>query len=348
MLRRNKENPLIETEMVRPSRTGYRVRGAFNPGAILFNEETILLLRVAEDCEPKHGYAVVPCYRFEKGKGFPEILEFDLSDPEVKLKDTRGVVYKGQDYLSTLSHIRLARSRDGVHFTVDDKPFIFPCDESECFGVEDARAVKIGDTFCINYTVISSDGYATALAFTKDFVNLERKGIIFPPLTKDACIFPEKIGGKFCALHRPINSGFGKPSIWYAESPDLLHWGNHKCLSRPRDTIFEEQKIGGGSAPIKTSEGWLEIYHGKGRDQVYSLFLLLLDLNEPSVVLKRGEKPILVPEEDYETGGFFPNVVFSNGICEKENGTLYIYYGACDQTVCLAEATIDELLETLK
>lgn len=335
---------MIKPDMLQPTRKGYRVRGAFNPGAAIFNGEIILLLRVSEDCESREGFTAVPFYRFEGGKGYPEILEVELDNPDVQLKDTRGVVYRGQDYLSTMSHIRLARSRDGVHFQVDEKPFIYPCNPSECFGIEDARAVQIENMFYLNYTVVSGDGYATALAFTKDFVNLDRKGIIFPPLTKDVAIFPEKVNGKFCALHRPMNEGFGKPSIWYAESPDLIHWGNHKCLIRPRDTIFEEQKIGGGSAPIKTSEGWLEIYHGKGRDQIYSLFLLLLDLNDPSIVLKRGEKPILLPEQDYETAGFFPNVVFSNGTVQKENGGLYVYYGACDETVCLAETTIDELL----
>ena len=88
--------------------------------------------------------------------------------------------------------------------------------------------------------------------------------------------------------------GFGKPSIWFSESPDLLHWGGHKCLIRPRDTRWEEQKIGGGAAPIKTDKGWLEIYHGKGKDQVYSLYLLLLDLNDPSHVLKRGKETDIV------------------------------------------------------
>lgn len=347
-MQRHPENPVIKPGMVPPSRPGYRVRGAFNPGATLYGDEVILLLRVAEDCKPREGYAAVPYYRFENGNGHPEILEVRLDDPDVRLKDTRGVVYKGIDYLSTMSHIRLARSRDRVHFTVDEKPFIAPADESEGFGVEDARVTKIGNTYYINYTAVSGDGFATALVVTKDFKNLERRGIIFHPQNKDVSIFPEQVDGKYCALHRPDNSGFGLPSIWYAESPDLIHWGCHKCIARPRNTIWEEQKIGGGAAPIKTKEGWLEIYHGKGRDQLYSLFLLLLDLENPSVVLKRGDKPVLKPEKPYETKGFFPNVVFSNGLIQKEDGRILIYYGACDETVCLAETTVDELLETLE
>jgi len=344
---RNSNNPLITPDMVPPSRDGYRVRGAFNPGATVYNDEVLLFLRLAEDCIPKEGYAAVPYYRFDGNSGTPEILEVSLDDPDVQLKDTRGVVYKGKDYLSTMSHIRIARSKDGVNFTVDEKPFLHPVVEYEAFGVEDARVTRIDDTYYINYTVVSGDGFGTALASTTDFININRMGIIFPPQNKDVSIFPEKIGGKYRALHRPNNSGFGLPSIWYAESPDLINWGGHKCIARPRDMIWEEMKIGGGAAPIRTSEGWLEIYHGKGRDQLYSLFLLLLDPDDPSRVIKRGDKPILTPEEPYETEGFFGNVVFSNGVVTFDDGRVFIYYGACDETSNLVETSVDELLGLL-
>jgi len=347
MIKRHIANPLIQPNSVKPSREGYRVKGSFNAGATEYDNEIILLLRVAEDCISSKGYVAVPYYRFDADGGHPEILQKKVDDPDVRLKDTRGVVYKGQDYLSTLSHIRIARSRDGVNFRVDDEPFIYPCNLSESFGVEDARITKIDNIYYITYTAVSSDGWATALATTTDFAEVERKGIIFPPPNKDVSIFPEKINGKYCALNRPHNEGFGKPSVWYSESTDLLHWGNHQCLIRPRDTKWEEQKIGGGAAPTKTDKGWLEIYHGKGKNQIYSLFLLLLDLNDPSKVLKRGEEPILFPEENYETSGFFPNVVFSNGVITKPDGSVNIYYGACDETVCLAESSIDELLSML-
>ena len=347
MIKRHPANPIITPAMVKPSHHRYRVRGAFNPGAIKFGDEIILLLRVAEDCPGKEGYRAVPYFRFQSGRGYPEVLEVKVDDPEVQLKDTRGVVYQGRDYLSTMSHIRLARSRDGINFTVEDEPFIYPCRESECFGVEDARVTQIDGIFYINYTVVSGDGFATALATTTDFINLERKGIIFPPQNKDVSIFPEKINGKYHALHRPNNEGFGLPSIWSGESPDLLHWGNHQCILRPRNIIWEEMKIGGGPAPIKTPRGWLEIYHAKGRDQIYSLFPVLLDLKEPSIVIKRGKTPILSPEESYETSGFFPNVIFSNGIVQKDNGQLFIYYGACDETVCVAQCNTDDIISSL-
>jgi predicted GH43/DUF377 family glycosyl hydrolase len=322
---------------------GYTVLGSFNPGAVNFGDEILLLLRVSEGCEPREGYIRVPIYRFEGGQSYPDIMEFKSTDPEVSLKDTRGVVYKGENYLSTMSHIRLARSKDGIHFTVEEKPFIYPVDKSEEYGVEDARVTFVDGQYYINYTAVSRGSWATALAVTDDFESIERKGLIFHPENKDVAIFPEKVKGRYIALHRPNNSGFGRPSVWYSESPDLLHWGNHKCIVRPRDNKWESQKIGGGAPPIKTPEGWLVIYHGKGDDSVYSLFCLLLDLKEPCKVVKRASTPLLTPTEPYETEGFFPNVVFSNGIAEKD-GKIYVYYGASDETVCAAITDVDSLL----
>ena len=353
MIIKHKQNPLIKPDDVKPSMEGYKVLGAFNPGAVSFGDEIILLMRVSEGCEPKEGCVRVPVYRFENGKSYPDIMEFNSSDPDLSLKDTRGVVYKGKNYLSTMSHIRLARSKDGVNFTVEDRPFIYPVDETEKYGTEDARVTFIeypasggtGGKYYINYTVISEDSWSTALAVTKDFKSIERKGIIFHPENKDVAIFPEKVNGKYIALHRPNNSGFGRASIWYSESPDLIHWGNHKCIVRPRDIKWESQKIGGGAPPVKTPEGWLVIYHGKGDNSVYSLFCLLLDLEEPSRIIKRASAPLLTPTESYETEGFFPNVVFSNGVVEK-GGKIYVYYGAADEFCCLAITDVEGLLRS--
>ena len=102
-------------------------------------------------------------------------------------------------------------------------------------------------------------------------------------------------------------------------------------------------KIGGGSAPIKTDEGWLTIYHAKGDSSRYTLFALLLDLEQPWKIIKRGEMPIFEPQAPYETEGFFPNVVFTNGLLVKDD-VLYMYYGAADQYCCLATARVSDIL----
>ena len=344
-MKRYPENPVIRPDMVKPTVAGLEVLGAFNAGATQFNNQIFLLLRVAERCISEPGTIGVPVYTFQKESSQLEIIKFKETDPEVHLKDTRGVLYKGIDYLSTLSTIRVARSFDGFNFTVDDHPLIFPSVPCEKYGCEDARVQRFGDEYCITYTAVSGDGWTTELCITRDFETVNREGTIFCPLNKDVSIFPEKIGGRYFALHRPHNIGFGNPSIWIASSPNLLDWGGHRCLIRPRDNIYENQKIGGGGAPIKTDKGWLVIYHGKGKDSVYHLFTLLLDLEDPNKIISRGSKPFFSPETEYETRGFFPNVVFSNGHVERPGGEIFLYYGACDETTNLLVTSVEELLE---
>lgn len=344
-IKKYEKNPVIRPQDVKPSHPDYQILGAFNPGAAIYKDEVILLLRVAERCVSIKGKVKIPVYKFEKDRSYPGVKEFDINDPDVKLKDTRGVIYKEKIFLSSMSHIHLARSKDGYNFTIDEKPFIFPVDESEEYGCEDARVTFINGQYYINFTVVSEDSLATKLAVTRDFKTLERKGIIFHPENKDVAIFPEKVKDKYIALHRPHNSGFGKPSIWYSESPDLLHWGNHKCILQPRNTRYESEKIGGGAPPIKTDQGWLVIYHGKGDNQLYSLFCLLLDLDDPTRIIRQAEKPLMLPSEDFELKGFFGNVVFTNGLVEKDN-KIFIYYGAADESVGLAVTDTEYLLSS--
>ena len=348
ILKRHSENPLIKPADVCPSADGYRVLGAFNPAAIEYKGEILLLLRVAEACVQDEGYVSVPYYRIEGDESTAAVLRVKEDDPDLVLKDTRGVFYKGIDYLSTLSHLRLARSHDGVHFTVEDKPFIYPTLESEAFGVEDARITRIGNEYWINYTGVSRDGFCTMLASTTDFVTIHKKGIIFPPMNKDVALFSEPCSGRYYCLHRPNNQGFGRSSIWISQSPDLIHWGEHRCLLRPEDSRHESEKIGGGAPPVKTDRGWLTIYHGKGDNQRYILNTLLLDVNHPEKILGKGKVPLLEPEESYETEGFFGNVVFSNGIVVRPaadgSREALIYYGASDETSCLATARVDDLI----
>ena len=343
-MRRYKENPLITPKMLKPTTAGLEVLGAFNAGAAVYNNQIILLLRVAERCIERSDSVGIPVYEFKNNKSNLKVLHFKKNDPDVFLKDTRGVVYKGVDYLSTLSTIRLARSNDGINFVVDNNPFIFPEVPEEKYGCEDARVQQFGDEYFITYSAVSQDGWTTSLAMTRDFQSLERRGIIFYPLDKDVCLFPEKINDRYYALHRPHNEGFGKPSVWISSSENLLDWGAHKCLIRPRKNEWESQKIGASGPPIKTDKGWLVIYHGKGDNSIYHLFTLLLDKDDPTKVISQAKLPFFSPEKRYEINGFFPNVVFSNGHIKRPNGEIFIYYGACDETTNLLVTTIDELL----
>jgi beta-1,2-mannobiose phosphorylase / 1,2-beta-oligomannan phosphorylase len=170
--------------------------------------------------------------------------------------------------------------------------------------------------------------------------------MIFPPHNKDCAIFGEKVNNRYYAFHRPSSPELGGNYIWISQSNDLLHWGNHQCIAKTRDHHWDSARVGAGAAPIRTSEGWLEIYHGANNDHRYCLGALLLDINDPSIVLARSEEPIMEPIEEYELSGFFGNVIFTNGQL-VDGDTLIIYYGASDEVICLAEFSIKEILASL-
>jgi predicted GH43/DUF377 family glycosyl hydrolase len=111
--------------------------------------------------------------------------------------------------------------------------------------------------------------------------------------------------------------------------------------------MWDAARVGAGAAPIRTPEGWLEIYHGATVNPTrYCLGAMLLDLEEPWKVLARSTEPIMEPITDYERVGFFGNVVFTNGQL-VDGDELTIYYGASDSVICGARFSIDEILRTL-
>lgn len=347
---RYENNPIIKPQDVKPHREDFEVIGAFNAGITEYNDEVLMLLRVAE--RPiSHNPEIVKAPVFNVETKVLEILEFNKNDESYDFRDPR-VIFDNikkdgsWNYLTSLSYIRIARSKDGRNFTVDEKPFIYPSISLEIFGIEDPRITKIEDTYYIYFSAVSPAGVGEVLVKTKDFHNVEHCGMIFAPENKDVLIFPEKINGKYYALHRPVPKATGNPEVWIAESDNLLYWGNHRQLFGLRDGMWDNGRIGGGTVPIKTEKGWLEIYHGASREDRYCLGAVLLDLNDPSKILARSEKPILEPEADYEINGFFGNVVFSCGAL-VEGDKVKIYYGVADTSMACAELSLEEIVDSL-
>lgn len=346
---RYKENPLVTPTDVPPHRDDFEVIGAFNAGITEYNGEIIMLLRVAE--RPIHhekNVVKAPVYNHETNT--LDIVELETSNPNYRFEDPRSI-RKASDpnsyaYLTSLSYLRIARSKDGHEFTIDDEPFIYPQDRLEVFGIEDPRITKIDDVYYIYYSAASSYGVGEALVSTKDFKSIERHGMIFAPENKDVCIFPEKINGKYFAMHRPVPKGGGMPEIWLAESDNLLYWGNHKHLLGLREGMWDNARIGGGAVPIKTEKGWLALYHGASTDNRYCMGAVLLDLEDPTTVIARSDKPLIQPEADYEVEGFFGDVIFSCGAIVKGD-VVQMFYGAADTSMACAELSLQEILDSL-
>lgn len=345
---RFEHNPLVSPGDVKPHRPDFEVIGAFNAGVTRFRGETLLLLRVAERPKSTDPNIVrVPVWDAKLGELRLETYDvshgrFDVSDP----RSIREISPKGRWHLRYISYLRLARSRDGKRFTIDDEPFLFPGNALESYGVEDPRITEIDGTYYITYSSVSPYGVGVGLARTRDFVTVERLGIVFPPENKDVVLFPERIGGAYYALHRPVPKGMGDPEIWIGKSPDLIHWGDHRPLLGIRPGKWDSLRIGGGAVPIRTPRGWLELYHAADDKNRYCMGAVLLDLADPTQVIARSEDPIFEPETEYETQGYFGNVVFSCGVL-LEGDTLQMYYGAADTSMAYAEMSLREVLDSL-
>ncbi|MFG0249134.1 MAG: glycoside hydrolase family 130 protein [Phycisphaeraceae bacterium JB051] len=345
LAKRFTHNPIIKPADVKPSQDGLIVECVLNPGAFVFNGKTGLLLRIAENAPATASTINVPLLDESEPTGM-KILELDRNDPDLQADDPRVITYKGDDLLTTVSHLRLAWSTDGEHFIVDDKPFMMGQGKYEAYGIEDCRTSQIGETYHLTYTAVSGNGVAVGHATTKDWQTVNRKGLILPPHNKDVAIFEEKINGQYYALHRPSSKELGGNYIWLASSPDATHWGNHQCLAHSRAGKWDSQRVGGGCAPIRTDKGWLEIYHGADENGRYCLGAILLDLNEPWKVLARSDEPIMEPTSPEEKDGFYSQCIFTNGHT-VDGDTVTVYYGAADTVVCGARLSIRDILSTL-
>jgi len=339
-------NPIVTPAMVKPSRPEFQVDGTFNAGVIDFHGETVMLVRVAESMSGNTDNEIrVPVLVPFDGGWEVQVKTFLRNDPQYDFSDPRQISRvddPDQVYLTSLSHIRIARSSDGKSFQVDDDPFIFPDNRYELFGCEDPRITLIEGRYYINYSSVSDLGISTSLARTDTFENIEKLGVIFAPDNRDVCFFPEKINGYYWALHRPAPLHFGKPEIWLAKSPDLLHWGDHQRLAGCSDNNWDQKKIGGGAPMLKTAKGWLQIYHGVDKSQRYCLGALLIDSQDPTRIIARMTSALMEPREHYEVEGFFGNVVFCCGAIIKDE-QLNIYYGAADEVMALATIKLEQL-----
>ena len=277
-----------------------------------------------------------------------------------------------------ISRFGLATSSDGINFErVSEEPVFQGTEEYDKGGVEDARIIKFEDKFLITYASLpktpaergpikeylkklQKDLNAprlhvfshTAVLFSKDLLTFERFGrITLPDIDdRDGLIFPEKFNGRYALIHRPTEwtgeqYGTEKPGIWLSFSDDMKNWDNHKLLAKP-ESDWECKKIGGGPPPLRTSEGWLLIYHGVDRNHKYHAGVMLLDLENPAKILARLPYPVLSPEKNHEIHGDIPNVVFPTANIIIDN-TIYVYYGAADHLCCLATVDLKKLLDEL-
>ncbi len=383
------QNPLITARDVKPSLPTLEVVSVFNAAAARVGNEIMLLLRVAErrrsDIEPGSDAVTLdldqphpilrplpPHYRKEEliGMAFLDtrdgpprvvVAYIPTNLPGLDLRDPRSIRYRNAtgnlrmtnegyiDFLAQISHLRVARSTDGVSFTIDEIAAIAPHTDMEEYGVEDPRATFIDGEWHITYVSVSRWGITTSLATTTDFRSFQRQGVIFLPDHKDVVIFPEKVRGRYVALTRPMPQSFSRIfGVWIAFSDDLLSWGGHEPLALPRWEYWDELRTGASTVPFRVDDGWLELYHGVDRNTRYAMGALLLDADDPRKVLARSAQPILEPFEPFERTGLFNETIFSCGHVDLGDGRIRMYYGAADSVIAAADFDVHDIVRSLE
>ncbi|NNC65990.1 MAG: glycosidase [Gammaproteobacteria bacterium] len=290
--------------------------------------------------------------------GNPILTKHDIPYAVETVHNAGAIKFEGRYILLFRSHLHngrsiigIARSDDGYDFKADAKPFMVPSTESafsrfEEYGVEDPRICCLEGAYYITYSAYSRFGVRIGLAKTHDFETVERISLISEPDMRNVVIFPETFNGRYARLDRP-HSEINSWSIWLSWSPDLVHWGESEPVINPAVYHWDQMKIGPGATPIRTPDGWLNIFHGvfpTMDGSVYRLGVALHDLANPARVRGVADDWIISPEDSWELTGYVHNVVFSCGAVAEDDGTLKIYWGAADTVMCVGTARVADLV----
>lgn len=258
------------------------------------------------------------------------------------------------------TNIGFAASDDGIHWNVAPEP-CFSLSGGDIQRAYDPRLTVIDGVCYMCFAVDTDHGLRGGIAKTTDFAHFDILSMSLPD-NRNMVLFPERIGGKYVRLERPMpvysRGGKDRFDLWMSDSPDLAYWGGHKLVLAVEDVPFANDKIGPAAPPVKTKYGWLTTFHAVDLDRTrgkngwedkwqkqYTAGIMLLDKDDPSEVLGIYKQPLIVCDRDFEAeDGFRKDVIFPGGMIMEDNGEVKIYYGACDTVECLATADADELV----
>ena len=172
---------------------------------------------------------------------------------------------------------------------------LHPARPMESNGLEDARFVRFVDddgsvTYLAPYTAYDGSTISQQLLSTTDFeafdsVPAARRG----RREQGPGPVPPTIAGRYHALSRCD----GERNA-LAVTDDLRHWPAATPLD-VADAAWSSVQLGNCGSPIELAEGWLVLTHGVGAMRTYSIGALLLDLDDPCVVIGQTVHPLLSP-----------------------------------------------------
>jgi predicted GH43/DUF377 family glycosyl hydrolase len=277
----------------------------------------------------------------------------------VDLDGTVHIYYRGatRGNVSTIGH---ATSHDGINIDTrtDDPVYVARTEEegigrTEYAGCEDPRIVEIEGRLYMTYTGYNGHEPRVMLSSidVQDFKDKKFDRWSMPVAIspsgiddKDACIVPKKLKNGYLVFHRIAHHMCAD----YVETLDFTKEKINVCIDvfGPRPGMWDGLKVGIAGPPLETEKGWLLFYHGISELGEYRMGAVLLDRDDPTIVLSRTAAPLFEPKEEYEKTGIVPNVVFPCGNIVRGD-TVYIYYGGADYVVGVATASLSKILDML-
>jgi len=219
---------------------------------------------------------------------------------------------------------------------------LLPSTDEERNGMEDARFVRFVDAdgtveYRATYTAYDGRQIAPRLLTSPDLRIFRVHRLAGPAArNKGMALFPRLVGGRHLSLCRSDGE-----STSLTASTDGFVWGEPELIQAP-EAGWEVLQVGNCGPPIETDRGWLVLTHGVGPMRTYAIGAILLDLDQPTRVVRKLERPLLQASRD-ERDGYVPNVVYSCGGV-VHNGLLWLPYGIGDSRIRVAWAPVDELL----
>jgi len=236
-----------------------------------------------------------------------------------------------------------------AHFAADtslSQRILMPVSVEEHHGMEDARFVLVTDAdgtteYRATYTAYDGHHIAPRLITSSDLREFAIQRLVGNAAhNKGMALFPRPVGGRQLALSRT-----GGESVSLASSTNGLAWNSLGSVHTPTQP-WEVIQSGNCGSPLETEHGWLVLTHGVGPMRVYSLGALLLDLDDPTIVLRRSTTPLVSPGAEWHSG-YVPNVVYSCGGIIID-GVLWVPLGIGDVRIGVFSIEVDELLASME
>lgn len=315
------------------------VLGAFNPGLLrLPSGNLLMMVRVAEALREPIVDGHVHAIRWDEETQTYRLDAWPLD--QANTADPRKFTLAGGQWkvmaLTSLSWLLpVELSPDGSRvLTLHYDRAIAPAYSFQCYGVEDARISRVGDRWLMTTCSVSPERHSTTLYSSQNGLDWTFEGIVLDHQNKDMLIFEGLIDGYYWAQTRPLGALYfayppgsdwrAGPSINLAVSKDALFWKpfERPGLRPPSGTLIME-RMGGGTPPILTPQGWLTLWHGVEPHEVvgiYRTYWSLLDANDPSRVLHTETTPLLEANAELtrpiEHQMYLRDVVFTTGIID--------------------------------